>query len=84
MVLDNINSFDRVLVATLDGLDGVHYHLGVEVVFRPNDLGTHGGLGAIQQGVLAQIRHLDGQVLGNVVAGLTTGNFVPTHDGSGM
>jgi hypothetical protein len=84
MILDDINSLNGVLVSSLHVLDSIDYHLGVEVVLRSDDLGTHAGLGTVDQTVLAHVRHLHAEVLSNVLAGFATGDLVAAHDAGGV
>ena len=51
VVLDDVDGLDGVLVARLHELDGLDHHLGVELVLGADDLGAHGGLGAVHEAV---------------------------------
>ena len=84
MILNNMDSLNGVLVAALDKLYGLDHHLGVEVVFSADDLGAHGGLGAVNQTVLTQVANLHAEVVLDVLAGLSAGNLVAAHDASGV
>ena len=80
VVLDDVDGLDGVLVARLHELDGLDHHLGVELVLGADDLGAHGGLGAVHEAVGAQVLDLHAEVLGDVAASLLAGDLVAAHD----
>ena len=45
-------------MANLDGLGGVHDHLGEELVIRADEFAGHAGLGAVDQALLTEVINL--------------------------
>jgi hypothetical protein len=84
VVLDDVDGLDGVLVPLLNVEDGVHHHLGVEVLFGADDLAAHGGLHTVNEAFATQFTDLKTQVVLNVAAGFATSDLEAAHDAGGM
>lgn len=69
-------------VGHLDGLHGVDNHVAEEVRLSSEELGAHGGLGGLEDGLRGEVTLTHDQLLLDEVDRLFEGHTVSRHDGS--